>query len=338
MAVRHCVVNPRAGEALAGSAEIRRHDLRTGDVVPTGAPPEHGPVIGGWRRVRDDRALFWSAHEVLIISRESAVPVKAQIQWECDAAVILGRERLALVGRSEQGSGRLQVFDGLSTALRFAMRLPVRASWMDTFGDDGFAFGRADGVVGLGMVADDTRVFFDLEGHSGPVRHGAVVPGDRHLVTAGADLTVRVWSILDEPILQGSLSAVCQGHTDDITGLAVTPDGQCVATSSRDRTIRLWSIPDGRSLGVLSEHRDWVTHVAVNPAGTHLATCSEDRAVKLWNLDSRECVGTAYGVSRFLCLAMSDDTVCVGDAAGNLWMFQYGDDAPAGVQTKNAAS
>ncbi len=324
-AIRRCVIDSRTGEAFAAGAGVRRYDLRTGEVAVVRSPVSNLPISGGWNRVREGHTVFWSDREALIQSRDDSVPYEP-LAAHCDAAVILGGLRLVVAERDEQGQPSIRVSTSFSAGSpRMFMRRPARTLWMDSFGPNGFAHGRDDGIVELTVASSDVLTFLELSGHTGPVLHGAVVPGDLQLVTAGADLTVRIWSIGSEPLLQGSLSALCEGHTDQITGLAVTPDGQCVATSSRDRTIRLWSIPDGRSLGVLTEHRDWVTHVTINPAGTHLASCSEDGTIKVWDLDSQECVGTAYGVSRFLCLGMSRGTVCAGDAAGNFWMLQYGD-------------
>jgi WD40 repeat protein len=97
-----------------------------------------------------------------------------------------------------------------------------------------------------------------------------------------------------------------------------------LATASRDRTIRLWTIPEGRPIKTLVDHRDWVTHMAINPAGTHMASCSADGMIKVWDLETLECTGTAFGLGRFLCLAMSADTICAGDSTGNFWTLLYG--------------
>ena len=86
-------------------------------------------------------------------------------------------------------------------------------------------------------------------------------------------------------------------------------------------------MPDGTLMKMLTDHRDWVTHVAVNPAGTRLASCSDDGTVKLWDLESYAAIGTAYASSRFLSLAMSDETICAGDASGAFWILEYGEAA-----------
>jgi len=331
-AIRQCVIDTSGRRALTVGGDLRQHDLHTGASVAIGSTPSIAPATGCSRRIRDGRTLFWADRQLLVHSnRDDSVQVESPLQEHVDAALILSHLRLAVASRDEQGQPWLKVFAAPSTmsSAQLSERRQERTLWMDSFGADGLAHGRGDGIVELCLITGSgSASFIELQGHTGPVLHGAVAPDDSQLATTGADLTVRLWSIASVPILQGSPSAVCQGHTDQITGIVITPDGQSVATSSRDRTIRLWSLRDGRSLGVLTDHRDWVTHVAVNPAGTHLASLSEDGTVKVWDLDSLECVGTAYGVSRWLCLAMSADTICAGDAAGNLWMLQYGDGEP----------
>ena len=332
-AVWACVLDQRRDSAVVAAAELLQYDLKTGAIITTNhkAIP---PVTGCWKRVRDGRTLLWSHHQIIMHGSgddSTSAPLTVRTgdgERLYDAAVVLSQLRLAEISRDERGLSSLQVHRDLTTLSDVMLQSeprPHSALWMDTIGEDSLAFGRSDGGVELWRVpASGAASRLAQDGHTGAVLHGAVAPGDRHLVTAGADQTVRVWSIGVDPVMYMSLSAVCSGHGEPITDVAITPDGGCVATSSRDRTIRLWGIPDGRSFAVLTGHRDWVTHLAVNPAGTHLASCSEDGTIKVWDLDSRECVGTAYGVSRFLCLAMSADTVCAGDAAGNFWMLRYG--------------
>jgi len=325
-AIRHCLVDSDGRSVLAAGDQLRRHDPSTGSAVVVSSRP----VTLGSRQFRNGRALFWSDRELLVYEgRDEARTIEpAEPAWHYDAAVILNNLGLATATRDGLGQLRLDVYRELArrSSLAVAENPPDVPLWMDAFAADAFALGRRDGAVDLWRVESSRVTHAKLPGHAGAVAHGAVVPGDMYLITAGTDLTVRIWTIATEPTLVGAVAAVCSGHTDMITGIAITPNGQCMATSSRDRTIRLWGIPDGRSLAVLTGHGDWVTHVAVNPAGTIFASCSEDGTLKLWDPDTHECVGTAFGVSRLLCLAMSADTVFAGDATGNLWMFQYTND------------
>ena len=326
-AIRHCLIDSDGRSVLAAGDQITRHDPGTTSALVLSG----GTVVRGSGELRNGRALLWSDRQLLLYDGRSVSSAIEPVEpaWHYDAAVLLNNLALATARRDELGKSRLNVYRDLSRAsssLMVAETPPDVPLWMNAFGADAFALGRRDGAVDLWRAASSRVTHVELFGHTGAVAHGAVVPGDSYLITAADDLTVRIWTITTEPTLLGGTSAACSGHTDAITGIAITPDGQCVATSSRDRTIRLWGIPDGRNIAVLTEHRDWVTHVAVNPTGTHLASCSEDGTVKLWDLHTHECIGTTYGVSRFLCLAMSADTVFAGDAAGNLWMLQYGDE------------
>lgn len=323
-AIRCCILESGGKSVLAAGDQLRRHNLQTGraDVLRS---LSSGPIANRSRRIQDSWTLFWSVGERIVVNGNDGklITEAAEPGWRHDAATILGDLRLALAARDAHGQSRLQVFRGLSetSSLMLNEDQPAGTLWMDAFGADAFALGRRDGAVDLWRVRPSSVSHSELRVHTGPVWHGAVAPSETCLVTAADDMTVRIWMIDTEPLV-GVVSAVCAGHTDKITGIAITPDSGCVATSSRDGTIRLWGIPDGRSLAVLTDHRDWVTHVAINPAGTRLASCSEDGTIKVWDLGSRLCIGTAYGVSRFLCLAMSADTVVAGDAAGNLWMLQ----------------
>jgi len=327
-AVRACAIDASGRRALVAGRQLRQFDLQTGSVTVTGTFPSHGAIIGHSRRQRNGQTLFWSTQELLLPAQDESIRTESGGTGfrHFDAAAVLGRyQRLAVATRDAEGQSWVQVFAALSmlSSVRLSQRRPDRSLWMDTFGDDGLVNGRADGTVELWLVADfSPAASIELSGHSGPVVHGVVGPNDRLLVTAGADLTVRMWSIGSSPLFYGTPSAVCEGHTDHITDLTVTPDGRYAVTASRDRTIRLWGLHDGRIAAVLADHSDWVTHLALNPAGTHLASCSDDGAIKVWDLASQQCVGTAYVDSRVLCLAMAADAVCAGDAAGNFWVLE----------------
>jgi WD40 repeat protein len=64
-----------------------------------------------------------------------------------------------------------------------------------------------------------------------------VTPDGRHVVSASADHTLRVWELAS-----GCAVATLQGHTDDVTACAVTPDGRHVVSASEDKTLKVWEL------------------------------------------------------------------------------------------------
>ena len=73
------------------------------------------------------------------------------------------------------------------------------------------------------------------EGHTSPVNSACMSPDGKHVVTASADCTARVWLLAD-----GSLVRTLKGHTDSVRSACVSPDGMHVVTASGDYTARAW--------------------------------------------------------------------------------------------------
>jgi len=94
-----------------------------------------------------------------------------------------------------------------------------------------------------------------LIGHSGPVyalsfdpTTGSAAP-PRHLLSASADSTVRLWS-LDT---MSNLVAY-RGHQNPVWDVEWSPSGIYFATASRDRTARLWSTDRPAALRIFAGH------------------------------------------------------------------------------------
>jgi len=77
-----------------------------------------------------------------------------------------------------------------------------------------------------------------LHGHSGAVTTAAVDPAGRWVASAGADGTVRFWTVGE----RRAPTREWQEHTGAVTSLThrSTPDEVAVVSASRDRTARVW--------------------------------------------------------------------------------------------------
>jgi WD40 repeat protein/acylphosphatase len=336
-AILECVVHADSTTATCLAAtRVWRDGLATGQETDVFDTPRKdaetgssAPLLGLAIGDNDSVVATWSAAETFVRRPSDAEHVYLS-DTVVDAMLPIEGGRLATARRNFDGAwvdlGPTES-EPSSDRIHYGPR-NGRAHWIAAVGPGRVACGWSDGAVALYADATAGGPRFSLLGaHAGDASSGTASPDGQLLATAGADLSIRLWALGGAETFSGRLLATLEGHTDVVTALAITPDAQRVITTSRDRTVRIWSISEARLLETILDHRDWVTHVAVNPAGTRMATTSSDRTIKLWSLDTYDCLGTAYGHHRFLCLAMSDDVVCAGDAGGDFWILDY--DAPA---------
>ena len=84
------------------------------------------------------------------------------------------------------------------------------------------------------------ELLHEIEAHDGPLGAVRFAPDGAHLLTAGADKLIKVWS------LDGwSVVNELRGHQNTVTCLAFSPDGKQLASGSVDTMIRLWEYPSG---------------------------------------------------------------------------------------------
>ena len=116
-----------------------------------------------------------------------------------------------------------------------------------------------------------------LAGHSGDVRALAFSRDSLHLVSAAADRSARVWSVLG----QAGPTVLSGGHTAALTDAAFSPDGKLVATTSSDASVRLWDRASGKNVAALIRHGQAVNAVAFGTKDQGILTVSDDGTAKL---------------------------------------------------------
>lgn len=183
-----------------------------------------------------------------------------------------------------------------------------------------------------------------LTGHAGAVLALAFAPqqvdggAPAMLASAGADRTIRFWSIPEMgqgmPHFQRQLS----GHEDEILALAFTPNGKELITGCMNGSVRIWDIEHGITRHQLLGHTTAVTCVSITPDGGTLATISFDYTIRLWDVASGRCrhieregVVGAMAVA-FGYLPGSDESILAyggDDFAIYLWPWQTGNKAIA---------
>jgi WD40 repeat protein/DNA-binding SARP family transcriptional activator len=152
--------------------------------------------------------------------------------------------------------------------------------------------GRRIAFAGKGPLirtqAPDGSGRLDLRGHSGDVEGLAFSPDARHLASASADGTARIFDVKT-----GRLERTLQGHADTVTSVAYSPDGTRIVTADADATIRIWPVKGGAAT-VLYGHRHAVNVAAFDASGDRVVSTGEDGTVRVWNAAGGEPLVTLH--------------------------------------------
>ncbi len=127
----------------------------------------------------------------------------------------------------------------------------------------------------------------------GKCRRTAISPDGRLVAGAGADSTVKVWSLPDGRRMSDRFI----GHECVGEEVIYSTNGKYVITGSHDKTLRVWDAATGRQIHVLP-CEGWVNYIAASPDGRTIASCSADGAVRVWDLQSGRQVFRLPGPAR----------------------------------------
>ncbi|HEY9748642.1 MAG TPA: caspase family protein, partial [Allocoleopsis sp.] len=145
----------------------------------------------------------------------------------------------------------------------------------------------------------------ELRGHQGAVNQVAFSPSQNRIATAGADGTIRIWSLQSQTtdrVLQWDVpvsetrasqskpasqaaSAPSTPTRSAITALVFSPDGkQLAAIAKGTRQVKVWAVDSGVPLLQLAGFTGEVRQIAFSPKGQWLAAASADQMVRIWQL------------------------------------------------------
>lgn len=219
----------------------------------------------------DQNGKLWNAADGQLIATLAGSPAAVT-----DVAIAANGERLAC--RSSDG---IRIWDAAGRPVERIETTELAAHGLH-FGADSrsLVLTATDGAIRVTPLAVSAL----LAGHQGAVSSVAFSTDGKHLLSGGADMTVRVWSTED-----GSAVRTLSGAGQPITAVDVA--GAIATASAADGQVYLWNfaesiaapggppLPPVRTLAYPAAVRG----VALSGDGLHLATCGDDLIVRLWD-------------------------------------------------------
>ena len=161
--------------------------------------------------------------------------------------------------------------------------------------------------------------------------HDVAWLNDSKIVSAGDDMSIRLWNIKDDTkgvaIVAEGTPSYC--HDGTIPRLAQSSNRQVLLSASRDGTLGVWSFKDPFQLArQLKGHTEDVMDVSMSPDGSQAASVSYDGTLCRWDLQSGELLQQgAIDRGRLFCFCMNwqAETAIIGSQRGIIeWSLRGG--------------
>lgn len=138
------------------------------------------------------------------------------------------------------------------------------------------------GTAKIWKAKPDGSVEFlkDLGESSDAVFAIAFSPDSKKVAAAGADRTIRVWSVPE-----GNLELQLEDHADWILDLSFSPDGTKLVSASRDKTTKVFDVVKKESLVTFPSHNEQVFAARFSKDGKQIFSGGADKQIRTWTAE-----------------------------------------------------
>ncbi len=162
--------------------------------------------------------------------------------------------------------------------------------------------------------------------YNGSVKAIDFSPDGRHLATASADTTARIWDLETRQQIRHIK------HESDVQAVAFSPNSQYLATASADTTTKMWKVNTGGAVarmvhkGIALSRE--VRAIAFSPDNKYLATGSRDATASVWEVTTGKEIARMVSESDVWAIAFSPDGKYLAtasfDRTARVWEAQTG--------------
>ena len=253
---------------------------QSGEIVPVGQLKGHRGTITSVAFAADGRQIVTAAEDARIrIWNTATRQTLSTIELDNGAATALAVEGRRVATGHRDGSVVVWDIDS-GQKVATVKRNGAGVLSVTFLGDAGrLAVAAQDGVVAIWDLKSLGAPAQVLDGHDGPVQGVAFARSSGHLVTGGADKTLRLWT-LSGP----TLTRVYKGHAEAIDALAMSPDGRRMASASSDGQIRISSTQSSRTYYTMRVTVGRIAALTFSPDGDLIASVGEDGVIRLWDV------------------------------------------------------
>ena len=284
--------------AIATGNMVAIYELPGGRLIRTISHPAPVTAMAFSRTGRD--VASGSADGALLFTPEDRDSVMLpRFPTGIDAMTLALDRRLIVAG--PQGSFRVYDPDRATVVVQLESSIRVRAFRLSSDGQRLIALPHA-GPQGNPVLWDlaQYRVAAKLEGNIGHVFSARFVRGDRDILTASNDGSLRLWDGMTGRPRQRYL-----GNDQYLNDAVLDPDGSTIVAAGGDGLLRFWDAASGRLLWTLRAHRLAITGIHFD--GADIVTRGSSGDISRWNVSNLPSIEAIERAARCLPLRLDED-------------------------------